>query len=158
MGMRAANFLLVLALAPGAMINVAMAQSGAHGNGHAQHHDMYKDWQRPDVGGPCCNAVSSDDPNGDCRPTTAYMGATAGGGCVSSQAQAASSSCRLIGSSIGRRTAAATSASNLERCSASNPVIRRAETKARHRLSPSPSVAVINGERSNKRQLQTRWG
>jgi hypothetical protein len=35
---------------------------------------MYKEWQRPDVGGSCCNALSADDPNGDCRPTTAYMG------------------------------------------------------------------------------------
>ena len=63
-----ANFLFVLALAlaPGVKINVAMAQSGAHGDGHAQYHDIYKDWQRPDVGGPCCNAASSNDPNGDC--------------------------------------------------------------------------------------------
>jgi hypothetical protein len=74
MGMRAAGFLVTLALASGAMINMAMAQSGARGDGHAQHHDMYKNWQRPDVGGPCCNAQSSGDPNGDCRPTTAYMG------------------------------------------------------------------------------------
>ena len=74
MGMRAAGFLVTSALASGAMINMAMAQSGARGDGHAQHHDMYKDWQRPDGGGSCCNAQSSDDPNGDCRPTTAYMG------------------------------------------------------------------------------------
>jgi hypothetical protein len=74
MRMCAANFLFILALAPGVIVNVAIAQSGAHGDGHAQYHDIYKDWQRPDVGGPCCNAVSSDDPNGDCRPTTAYMG------------------------------------------------------------------------------------
>jgi hypothetical protein len=35
---------------------------------------MYKDWKRPDVGGSCCNAQTPDDPAGDCRPTTAYMG------------------------------------------------------------------------------------
>ena len=72
--MRAINLLLILVLAIGATISVARAQSGNRGDGHAQHHDMYKDWQRPDVGGSCCNAQSADDPNGDCRPTTAYMG------------------------------------------------------------------------------------
>ena len=72
--MRAINLLLILALAVGATISVARAQSGSRGDGHAQHHDMYKDWQRPDVGGSCCNAKSADDPSGDCRPTTAYIG------------------------------------------------------------------------------------
>jgi hypothetical protein len=72
--MRAINLLLILALAIGATISVARAQSGSRGDGHGRHHDMYKDWQRPDVGGSCCNAQSADDPNGDCRPTTAYMG------------------------------------------------------------------------------------
>jgi hypothetical protein len=47
---------------------------GRHGHGHAENHNMYKDWRRPDVGGSCCNAQTPDDPAGDCRPTTAYMG------------------------------------------------------------------------------------
>jgi len=72
--MRAIKLLLILALAVGATIGVASAQSGSRGDDHARYHDMYKDWQRPDVGGSCCNAKSADDPNGDCRPTTAYMG------------------------------------------------------------------------------------
>jgi hypothetical protein len=74
MGMRAGGFLFVLLLAFCAMVNLAKGQSGARGDGHAEHHDMYKDWKRPDVGGSCCNAQSADDPNGDCRPTTAYIG------------------------------------------------------------------------------------
>ena len=47
---------------------------GLHGHGHAENHNMYKDWKRPDVGGSCCNAQTPDDPAGDCRPTTAYLG------------------------------------------------------------------------------------
>lgn len=47
---------------------------GMHGHGHAENHNMYKDWTRPDVGGSCCNAQTPDDPAGDCRPTTAYLG------------------------------------------------------------------------------------
>jgi len=47
---------------------------GSHGHGHAENHNMYKDWARPDVGGSCCNAQTPDDPTGDCRPTTAYLG------------------------------------------------------------------------------------
>ena len=50
------------------------AQDGGHGHGHAENHNMYEDWKRPDVGGSCCNAQSADDPDGDCRPTTAYIG------------------------------------------------------------------------------------
>lgn len=48
----------------------ALAQSGAIGvgDGHAQHHDQYRTWGRPDVGGSCCNAQTPDDPAGDCRP------------------------------------------------------------------------------------------
>ena len=35
--------------------------------GRADAHDIYSDWQRPDVGGSCCNAA-------DCRPTRAFLG------------------------------------------------------------------------------------
>lgn len=76
MGTRSIGFLLILilVLAIGSMIDLAQAQSGNRGDGHAEHHDMYKDWVQPDVGGSCCNAQSADDPAGDCRPTTAYIG------------------------------------------------------------------------------------
>lgn len=40
------------------------AQSGRHGDGHAQHHDEYRDWRTP-AGGSCCS-------NQDCRPVRAY--------------------------------------------------------------------------------------
>ena len=40
----------------------------------ARAHDQYHDWQRPDVGGRCCDELSDEKPHGDCRPTTAYMG------------------------------------------------------------------------------------
>jgi hypothetical protein len=91
MGIRAAGFFVTLALVSGAMINMAMAQSGARGDGHAQHHDMYKDWQRPEVGGSCCNAQSSDDPPTATagRPRRTWV-TTAYGGRASSQARAAS--------------------------------------------------------------------
>ena len=52
----------------------ALAQSGNHGDGHAEMHGTYKDWRQPDTGGSCCNAQTADDPNGDCRPTTGYVG------------------------------------------------------------------------------------
>ena len=76
MGTRSIGFLLilVLVLAIGSRIDLAQAQTGNRGDGHAEHHDMYKDWEQPDVGGSCCNAQSADDPGGDCRPTTAYLG------------------------------------------------------------------------------------
>jgi hypothetical protein len=43
-----------------------MAQSGAHGEGHAEHHDEYQHWKQPGSGLSCC-----DDK--DCRPTRAYL-------------------------------------------------------------------------------------
>jgi len=44
----------------------ASSQSGNHGDGHAEHHDVYRAWVRPGTGMSCCN-------NEDCRPTRAYM-------------------------------------------------------------------------------------
>jgi|SRR5215470_8652788 len=45
----------------------AFAQSGEHGDGHAEMHDIYKHWQRPGhPGATCCN-------NADCRPTRAFV-------------------------------------------------------------------------------------
>lgn len=46
----------------------ARAQSGEHGDGHAEMHGTYEQWHPP--GNPhtsCCN-------DADCRPTRAYMG------------------------------------------------------------------------------------
>jgi hypothetical protein len=48
------------------------AQEGYHGQGHAENHDWYKDLKQPGTGYSCCNGMSADDPNGDCRPTRAY--------------------------------------------------------------------------------------
>jgi hypothetical protein len=46
----------------------AFAQSGAHGDGHAAMHDIYKNWHPPlNQGTSCCN-------NADCRPTRAFVG------------------------------------------------------------------------------------
>lgn len=76
-GRHVAVWLLFVALAIlGAIAFCAPArsQSGAHGDGHAQHHDKYKQWQRPDIGGSCCNALTPDSPSGDCRPTVGYLG------------------------------------------------------------------------------------
>ena len=51
----------------------ALAQSGNHGDGHAQHHDVYKGWAQSNGFSSCCNG---DDPatgaKGDCRPVKAY--------------------------------------------------------------------------------------
>ncbi|CAB4168038.1 hypothetical protein UFOVP860_89 [uncultured Caudovirales phage] len=49
------------------------AQTGAHGDGHAQQHDIYRDWQHPTTRASCCNAQTADG-QGDCRPTRAYFG------------------------------------------------------------------------------------
>lgn len=74
-------FALVLALSPLA----AMAQSalpsgrsfdsaqGRHGDGHAQHHDWYKDLRQPDIGSRCCNGTV-DGKQGDCRPALSFLG------------------------------------------------------------------------------------
>jgi len=45
----------------------AFAQSGEHGDGHAEMHDIYKQWHPPlNPGTSCCN-------NADCRPTRAFV-------------------------------------------------------------------------------------
>jgi len=45
----------------------AFAQSGEHGDGHAEMHDIYKHWHPPlNPGTSCCN-------NADCRPTRAFV-------------------------------------------------------------------------------------
>jgi hypothetical protein len=58
-------FIVVLALSFAA--HVTFAQSGEHGDGHAQMHDTYKGWHPPNnQGTSCCN-------DNDCRPTRAYV-------------------------------------------------------------------------------------
>jgi hypothetical protein len=47
-------------------ISQTAAQTGNHGNGHAQHHDEYREWKQPGSGLSCCN-------DQDCRPTRAYL-------------------------------------------------------------------------------------
>lgn len=45
----------------------ATAQSGQHGDGHAEMHRQYKYWKAPNNADlPCCD-------NTDCRPTRAFM-------------------------------------------------------------------------------------
>ena len=45
----------------------ALAQSGEHGDGHAEMHDIYQHWHTPlNPRISCCN-------NADCRPTRAFV-------------------------------------------------------------------------------------
>ena len=73
MNTRALATLFVIVLFLGALVQIAFplkarAQSGAHGDGHAQMHDEYKGWKKPDNPNvSCCD-------NTDCRPTRAYVG------------------------------------------------------------------------------------
>jgi hypothetical protein len=43
-----------------------LAQDGHHGQGHAQHHDWYKELKQPGTGYSCCD-------DSDCRPTRAHQ-------------------------------------------------------------------------------------
>ena len=52
----------------------AWGQSGAHGQGHDQHHDWYKDLKQPGTQQSCCNKLLPDG-SGDCRPTQARQDA-----------------------------------------------------------------------------------
>ncbi len=53
--------------------NAGWAQVAQHH--HELHQDHYKRWQRPDVGGSCCNArfTGEGEEPGDCEPTTAIL-------------------------------------------------------------------------------------
>jgi len=51
----------------------SLAPSGRHGDGHAEHHDWYKDLRQPDTGSRCCNG-DVDGKTGDCRPAQAERG------------------------------------------------------------------------------------
>jgi hypothetical protein len=60
-------------LALGLGFTGVLAQSAAHH--HEFHEDYYQTWQRPDVGGSCCNARTRTDGRevGDCEPTAAEV-------------------------------------------------------------------------------------
>lgn len=60
-------FIMVLALGAVIASKQARPQSGTHGDGHAQGHDIYKHWSPPgNAQTSCCN-------DSDCRPTRAYL-------------------------------------------------------------------------------------
>jgi len=52
--------------------DLARAQSGNHGDGHAENHDWYQNLTQADTGFPCCNG-STSSVEGDCRPTRAFL-------------------------------------------------------------------------------------
>lgn len=52
---------------------IARAQHGHRGEGHAEHHDWLKDLKQPNTGHSCCNARTDTNPEGDCRQTRAYL-------------------------------------------------------------------------------------
>ena len=56
--------IVVLAFAP----KIAKGQEGRHGEGHAQNHDIYKNWRIP------TNPMASCCHDQDCRPTRAFVG------------------------------------------------------------------------------------
>lgn len=67
-------FGLVWALA-GFAVGRATAQEPDGIHGHAEMHDVYRNWHSPsNPNVSCCNGQSASDPHGDCRPTRAYIG------------------------------------------------------------------------------------
>ncbi len=60
-------FVGILALAAVVVAFEARAQSGSHGDGHAQGHDWYQDLKQPGSDASCCS-------NEDCRPVVAALG------------------------------------------------------------------------------------
>jgi hypothetical protein len=51
------------------VVDMARAQDGQRGHGHAQHHDWYKELKNGE-GVECCNALTAHG-DGDCRPVSA---------------------------------------------------------------------------------------
>jgi hypothetical protein len=62
-------FVLLIGAAAGTR---AIAQDGAHGQGHAENHDWYEKLKQPGSNASCCNGPK-DGVEGDCRPTRAYQ-------------------------------------------------------------------------------------
>jgi hypothetical protein len=60
---------LVVSLAFGLQ---AFAQSGNHGEGHAENHDWYRELKQPGTNMSWCNGTMNGI-EGDCRPTRAYV-------------------------------------------------------------------------------------
>src|SRR5262245_30395830 len=58
---------VVIAVAVSFAVAGALAQSGEHGDGHAQNHDWYRSLKTKS-GWSCCNG---DEGHGDCRPVRA---------------------------------------------------------------------------------------
>lgn len=73
MSVRNLSILMVSAVLGLSPFAVGAQPSGRHGDGHAQHHDWYKDLRQPDTGVRCCNG-SVDGQAGDCRPAPSFMG------------------------------------------------------------------------------------
>jgi hypothetical protein len=63
--------IVVLAAGNGGRCAV-LGQTGAHGDGHAQHHDWYRSLTKPGTATSCCNAMRPDG-EGDCRPVRAVL-------------------------------------------------------------------------------------
>jgi hypothetical protein len=63
----------VMAAGNGGRCAVLGDEVGRRGQGHAQHHDWYRELKQPGTGYSCCNGTV-DGVEGDCRPTRAYMG------------------------------------------------------------------------------------
>ncbi len=66
MTVRSIGGLIIAVVLTGACAT-AFGQTGHHGDGHAQGHDIYKHWSPPN------NPNTSCCDNGDCRPTRAYV-------------------------------------------------------------------------------------
>jgi hypothetical protein len=63
------SFVVVACAAVGLRVQ---AQTGNHGQGHAENHDWYKELKQPGTGYSCCNGTTNGI-EGDCRPTRAYL-------------------------------------------------------------------------------------
>ena len=59
-------------LASLALCQRTFAQSGTHGEGHAENHDWYRELKQPGTNMSCCNGTLNGI-EGDCRPTRAYI-------------------------------------------------------------------------------------
>lgn len=57
------------------LAGLVLAQTGRHGDGHAEHHDWYQRHKQPGTSASCCGArrVKPDgNVEGDCRPVRAF--------------------------------------------------------------------------------------
>ncbi len=61
-----------LALATAGVFLCLPAWAQGHEEGHAEYHDVYREWKQPSNGMPCCNEKKGNV--GDCYPTDAKLG------------------------------------------------------------------------------------